>query len=387
MDEMKRRPSDLERLMAGVVRRPLSRRRFLRAAAVTPAAAFLAACERRISRTPGPAATTPAPTVELEDELNIYNWAQYLNPDNQKAFETEYGVTTTIDFYASNEEMIAKLQGGATGYDIIAPTGYAVQIMIDEGLLFELDQARIPNLEFVDQRFLGLPFDPENRYSIPKDWGTTGFMYVADEVNQDMTSWADFYALAPEFSGKYTVLDSAPEVIGSALKMLGYSYNTTSPEEVDLAVEELIKIKPHIAAIISSGYREMIQRGDTLVALGWNGDYFYTLEDQPSTRYVIPSEGTEYWLDTWAIPASAPHPNLAMEFINWILTPQRQATETNFTYYASAVTDAIDHVDPAIAKDPAIYPAPEVTAKLEANSGDPVMYDLRTEGWTRFKSA
>jgi spermidine/putrescine transport system substrate-binding protein len=388
MDEVRRRPTDLERLMAGVIRTPLSRRRFLRAAAVTPAAAFLAACQRRVSQTPGGTrTTTPPASVELEDELNIYNWAQYLNPDNQKAFENEYGITTTIDFYASNEELIAKLQGGATGYDIIAPTGYAVQIMIDEGLLLELDHARIPNMELVDQRFLGLSFDPENRFSIPKDWGTTGFMYVADKVKRDMTSWADFYALAPEFSGRYTVLDSAPEVIGSALKMLGYSYNSTSSEEVDQAVDELIKIKPHIAAIISSGYREMIQRGDTLVALGWNGDYFYTLEDQPSTKYVIPSEGTEFWVDTWAIPASAPHPNLAMEFINWILTPERQGTETNFTYYASAVTDAFEHLDPAIANDPAIYPALEVTAKLEANSGDPVMFDLRTQGWTRFKSA
>ena len=388
-------PTPIDRMLAGMQRKPLSRRSFLRAAAIGPAAAYLAACSKSVGPSrPSASATTPAatggstpPTPVLEGELNIYNWAQYLNPESLTAFEEEYDVTTTQDFYSSNEDLIARLQAGASGYDLIAPTGYAVQIMAEEGLLLELDHSRIPNIANVDPKYLGLAYDPENRFSLPKDWGTTGFMYVSDQIGQDMTSWADFYALAPEFSGKYTVLDSAPEVVGSALKLHGNSYNSTDQAEIDEAVDLLIELKPHLAGILSSGYREMIQRGESYVALGWNGDYFYTLEDQPSTRYVIPSEGTEFWVDTWAIPASAPHPNLAMEFINWILTPERQGTETNFTYYASAVTGAAEHTDPAIAGDPAIYPPSEVTDKLEANSGDPLALQLRTDAWTRFKSA
>ncbi|MGQ0668283.1 MAG: ABC transporter substrate-binding protein [Actinomycetota bacterium] len=383
-----RGPHELDRYMAGMERVTLSRRGFLRAAVVTPAAGFLAACSKRVAPGGGGGgATTAPPTVELEDELNIYNWALYLNPQTRKDFAGAYGISTTIDFYSSNEELITKLQGGATGYDLVAPTGYAVQIMIDEGLLLELDHERLPNLANVDPRFLGLAFDSENKYSAPKDWGTTGFMYVSDKVEEEMTSWADFYQLAEKYSGKYTVLDSAPEVVGSALKMLGYGYNTTDEGEIDEALEQLIAIKPHLSAILSSGYREMIQRGESYVALGWNGDYFYTLEDQPSTKYVIPSEGTEFWVDTWAIPASAPHPNIALEFINWVLTPENQGRETNFTYYASAVAGAADFTDPAIASDPAIYPAAEVTDQLEANNGDALAFELRSDAWTKFKSA
>ncbi|MBI4261469.1 MAG: spermidine/putrescine ABC transporter substrate-binding protein [Actinobacteria bacterium] len=390
--------ADIDRLMARVESAGLSRRGFLRAAVIAPTAAFLAACTRRVSTTTTtPPSTTAAPTGTgtptttpppvLEDTLNIYNWAAYLNPESRRAFAREYDVTTTIDFYASNEELIAKLQGGATGYDIVAPTGYAVQIMIEEGLLFQLDRARLPNISHVDPKFLGLAFDPNNDFSVPKDWGTTGFMYLADKITEEPTTWAEFYELAPKYTGKYTVLDSAPEVVGSALKMHGFSYNTTEPGEVDVATDDLIGLKPHLAAITSSEYRQMMERGDTYMALGWNGDYFYVLLEQPSARYVIPSEGTEFWIDTWAIPASAPHPNLAMEWINWILVPEHQGRETSFTYYASPVPGAAEFIDGAIVNDPAIYPSDDVIANLEANDGNPVAYDLRTEAWTKFKSA
>src|SRR3990172_7326044 len=346
-----------------IARTPLSRRGFLRAAVVTPAAAFLAACTKKIGKPAAGGGTAGgSPAGELEDTLNYYNWAAYLNPATRKAFDAQFGVDSTLDFYSSNEELIAKLQGGAEGYDLVAPTGYAVQIMKDEALLHELDHSRIPNMKNVDPRFLDLSFDPGNRFSMPKDWGTTGFMYLQKYVKEDMTTWEDFFSLAPKYSGRYTVLDSSPEVIGAGLKMLGYGYNTTNAGEVDQAVDELIKIKPHIAAITSSSYRTMMKHGDTWISLNWNGDPFYVASEQPSVKYVIPTEGTEYWVDTWAIPATAPHPNIAMEFINWVLTPENQARETNYTYYASAVKGARELTDPAVAADPAIYPAEEVTA-------------------------
>ena len=380
---------DLERCVEALGPSPFSRRGFLKAAVVLPAAGVLAACSQEVGpqSDDAPSPTGGSATAELESELNIYNWAAYLNPATRRAFAKAYDVETTLDFYSSNEELIAKLQGGAGGYDLIAPTGYAVQIMADEGLLYELDHERIPNMANVDPRFIGLSFDPENRYSMPKDWGTTGFGYLQDFVDEDMTSWDDFFTLASKYSGKYTVLDSSPEVIGAGLKRHGYSYNTTDPDEVDQALDDLIAIKPHIAAITSSEYRQMMSRGDAWVSLGWNGDFFYVLEDQPSVKYVIPEEGTEFWVDTWSIPANAPHPNIATEFINWILTPENQGRESNYTYYASAVEGAQEHTDEAIANDPSIYPEPSVIDQLEANSGDPEALDLRSEAWTTFKSA
>jgi spermidine/putrescine transport system substrate-binding protein len=382
------KPLDIDRLLAAAQRRPISRRRFLGLAGASAAAALLAACSKDVSprRQAGGGKTQEA--GPLEDELVIYNWTNYLNEETIKAFEAEYGVTVhATDFYESNEELLAKIQGGATGYDLVAPTGYMVEIMAGEDLLLPLDHERIANIANVDDQFLGLSFDPENRFHVPKDWGTTGFMYLTDRVSEDLGSWDDFYAVAPDYSGKYTVLDGAVEVTGSFLKRLGFSWNTTNQDEVDQATEEMIKFKPHVEAITSTEYRELMGRADTWLALGWNGDYFYIYEDQPSTKYVIPTEGTEFWVDCWSILAQAPHPNLAHEWINWILTPERQGVETNFTYYASAVKGATEFTDAAIVEDPSIYPSPEVTGKLEATASDPLIVEQRVEAFTRFQSA
>jgi putrescine transport system substrate-binding protein len=156
---------------------------------------------------------------------------------------------------------------------------------------------------------------------------------------------------------------------------------------VDDATDALIEFKPHVASITSTEYRELMSRADTWLALGWNGDYFYILEEQENTKYVIPSEGTEFWVDTWGILADAPHPNLAHEFINWILTPERQAVESNFTYYASAVEGAKELTDDAVSADPSIYPDAEVTDKLEPTEADPTILEQRTEAFTRFQAA
>jgi spermidine/putrescine transport system substrate-binding protein len=380
--------SDIDRLIDGARRRPLSRRRFLQAAAATPFVAFLAACERRIGGQQQGGGQPTATAGALEDTLVVYNWAAYLNPESIKAFEKEYGVTVqATDFYESNEEMLARLQAGAEGYDLVAPTGYMVEIMADEGLLLQLDHSRLPNLANVDPRFTGLAFDPEMKYHAPKDWGTTGFGYLSKFVKETLTSWEQFFGLGSTYTGKYTVLDGPYEVVSAALKRLGYSWNTTEQSEIDEALELLIDFKPHIRAITSTQYRQMMSRAETYLALGWNGDFFYVFEDQPSVRYVIPEEGTEFWVDTWSIPASAPHPNLAHEFINWVLTPERQGVESSYTYYASAVTGAQEFTAKAVANDPSIYPPPEVTDKLESSSADPLAVQLRTDAWRRFQAA
>jgi spermidine/putrescine transport system substrate-binding protein len=390
MDGERRTPTDLDRLVAGAKRTAINRRRFLQAAAMAPAAAFLAACERQIGRRPGAASPEASPRLggQIEDELVIYNWAAYLNPKSVKAFEEEFGIEVrATDFYESNEEMIAKLRGGAGGYDLVAPTGGYIEAMAEEGLLMPLDLSRIPNISNVDERFLGFPYDPENRYHIPKDWGTTGIGYLQKFVDEDVTTWAQFFDLGEKYSGRYTVLDSQYELIGAALKRLGYSYNSASESEVDDALEVLIPFKPHISAITSSQYRQMMSRAETYLALGWNGDFFYVIEDQPSVKYVIPEEGTEYWIDSWAIPAQAPHPVAAHEFINWILTPENQGRETGYTYYASAVTGAEEFTPRAIVNDPSIYPPAEVVDKLEFARTDADIVQLRADAWNRFLAA
>jgi spermidine/putrescine transport system substrate-binding protein len=366
--------------------RPVSRRGVLAAGA---AAAFLAACGETAV---GPGASqkgggsTPDVPTEIEGELSIYNWAEYVHPKTYSKFEKELDVKITEDNYASNEDALAKLQAGAKGYDLVVPTGYMVETMIQQGLLFELDHDQLPNLANVEDRFLNLPFDPGNKYSVPKDYGTTGYGYRSDLVDEEMTSWEDFFKLASKYSGRYTVLNSPPEVVGAALKMLGYSYNSVDPQEISEATDVLIDFKPHVRQITSS-MRELLISGEAYVSLTWNGEVGYVALDAPEARYVVPSEGSEIWTDNWAIVAGAPHPAAAHAFINWHLQPEIQANDTAYHYYGAVVEGEEEFLDPALANDPAVYPSEDVESKLEVAEASPEWLALRNEAWTKFKAA
>jgi spermidine/putrescine-binding protein len=385
MDEPTRRKAGIDRQIDAMLRQPLSRRAILRTAFAGTAVAALAACSKTVGPSSAPSgAGGGSGSPQLEDKLNIYNWEAYFSPENKKAFEKQYGVTITEDNYASNEEMMSKLKQGVKGYDLIAPTGYAVDVLVKSNLLMPLDLNKIPNLSNVDPQFLDAGFDPGNAHSVPKDWGTTGVGYLTEKVSQPITTWAQFYDLAATYSGRYTVLDSAPEVIGSALKLLGYSYNSLDENEVSQAADKLIGIKKDIYDVTSSQYRQEMSRQDTWVALGWNGDFFYV---KPPHTYVIPSEGSEFWLDNWCIPATAAHPNIAHEFLNWILTPEHQGTESSYTYYASCVPAAKALTAKAVRDDSAIYPSDATIAKLETAIADPMFLQLRNDAWTKFKAA
>lgn len=412
---------EFARLVAAVQSGRMTRRELLAAAGVVGGAAILAACgtgsgasvASALASPSTPAASAPAvaspsavssaaascdvPTAaaagSVGDSLAIYNWAQYLAPDDKALFGKLYGVTNiTEDNYPSNESMLAKLQAGGTGqYDICAPTGYMVEIMVKDGLAQALDLSKIPNYQYVDDRFKKMPFDTASTgpHYIAKDWGTTGFGYRGKFVKKTPTSWADFWSLTMgKYSGKVNVLDSAPEVIGAALKKNGFSYNSVDPTELNTALKDLLALKPHLASI-SSTYVPQMESGDFWMALGWNGDFATVKSNKGSedTVYVIPSEGSEVWLDTWVIPKDAPHPDAAHAFINFILTPAIQAKETDYTYYASGESAATPCIDPKISGDPSIYPTADVIAKLEAakDLGDGTK--LRDKIWTEFKSA
>jgi spermidine/putrescine transport system substrate-binding protein len=373
-------------LMRYLHRRQVSRRSVLAAGA---AAAFLASCgetkvgPRTGGNEPGGGGGGPKPP---EDELSIYNWADYVAEDTYPTFEKEFDVKITEDNYPSNEDALAKLQAGAEGYDIVVPSGYMVAAMIEAGLLMELDHSQIPNLANVETEFLDLVFDPGNKYSVPKDYGTTGYGYRSKLVKEEMTSWEDFFKLAPKYSGRYTVLDSPPEVVGAALKMLGYSYNSADPNEIKEATDVLVKFKPHVRKITSS-MREIMISGEAYVSLTWNGEIGYVALDAADARYVVPSEGTEVWTDNWSIVAGAPHPNAAHAFLNYHLQPEVQAKDTEYHYYGSVVKGEEEFLDPAIANDPAVYPDSETASKLEVAAATPEWLALRTEAWTKFKAA
>lgn len=372
--------------MKQLIARDLSRREFLALSAAASGGLVLAACG---GTSAGPAASaTPVPPIETA--LNIYNWSQYLNPDTLSQFQKAHpAMTVKQDTYASNEDMLAKIEAGAKGYDIVVPTGYMVKIMIAKKLLLPVDHSLLSNYSHIDTRFTQAGYDYGNKYSVPKDWGTTGFGFRKDKIPQGMTSWKDFFTKASQFSGKISVLDGANEVIGSTLKYLGYSYNSDKDQELSSAKDTLLAFKPHVGHIDSANYKTLLANGDIAYAMGWNGDFaaILALTPAPPVQYVVPDEGSEIWVDTWAILKSAPHPVAAHAFINFILDPKVEGQEANYTYYANPETDAESYITNGITKDPTVYPPPAVLTKLESNKPTPKGQRMRDQIFAEFKAA
>jgi spermidine/putrescine-binding protein len=325
----------------------------------------------------------------MESNLSIYNWDAYLSPDTLKAFQAKYpNLKVDAATYASNEDMLAKIEAGAKGYDIVVPTGYMVEIMIQKKLLRTLDFGQLPNFSHVDAKFRSPGYDPGSKHSVPKDWGTTGFGYRTDKL-APMKTWKEFFTNANQFKGKVSVLDGATEVVGMALKSHGYSYNSDKDSELSAARDTLLKFKPFVAKIASSGYKEDLTTGNLWMAMGWNGD-FEAIQSQtpaPPVQYVVPSEGAELWVDCWAILASAPHPVAAHAFVNFLLDPKIQAQEIQLTYYAQPESDALADIPAAIKNDPIIYPPASVIQPLETRKATPGGQKARDQIFAEFKAA
>jgi spermidine/putrescine transport system substrate-binding protein len=357
--------------------------------AISAMSAFLAACGGDDESAGGDTASTET-TAKASGTLHYYNWAEYVNPKTYPAFTKATGIKIKKDFFVSNEDLQAKLQGGARGYDLAAPTGYMVKILAEAGLLEPVDWAKTPNAtKNIDPKFKSLPFDPNDEWSIAKDWGTTGFVYRTDLVKEKPKSWRDFYDLATgPYSKKVTVLDGAPEVIGSTLVMLGHSYNSEDEGELNEAKQQLFKLKPHLLAITSTEYKQMAIAGRAVLSLGWNGDGAAVAAKKPA-EYVVAEEGGEFWVDSYVIPKGAKNPDAAHAWIDYVYDPAHNALETEFTYYGSPVKrDLLKPViDPAVFKNDDVFPLESTLEKLEANAISPKGTKLRDRLWTEFKAA
>lgn len=381
----------------------MSRRGFLAAMGAAGAGAALAACSSSTaSSTPStapsvavpstaasatPAPATPAPSYALETELYLYNWSDYFNPDNKKTFSAQFGIKNFVeDFYASNEEMLAKLQAGGRGqYDISVPTAEYSETLAKGGFLQKIDKSRLPNLAHVNPRFLTMPFDPNDEYIVPKDWGTTGIIYRGS-VKEPITSWADFWNLATtKYSGKTLTVASSSDVFPAALRKNGFDVNTTDTGELEIARQDMMKLRPHLQSIDSDTYPDTLRSGDAVLALAWNGTAYLMQQEAKykDTGYVIPSEGTIQWVDTWVLLADAPHPNAAYAFLNWIQDPNVQVLESGFAGYASCNDAAKPLLDPAFVNNPAVY-VPDDQLALLSIATDQSGNQQRADIWAEF---
>ncbi len=304
---------------------------------------------------------------ELAKELHVYNWSEYIDPQIYADFEKEFGVKVIEDTFASNEDLLAKIQAGAAGYDLIVPSDYMVAIMIELDLLAPLNYDHIPNFQNINPKFKDPPYDPGNKYSIPYQWGTTGIGYDTTVVTETPASWACLFdpQLAAPYAGRMSMLNDSRETIGAALKYLGYSLNSTDEKQLEEAKQLLIRQKQWVSTYDSEGFEDLLAAGETILAHGWSGDFFQAAVEAEQIGYAIPREGATIWTDNLCIPKTAPSQYTAEVFINYLLRPEVAAKVTNFTWYASPNQAADKFINPEILEDPAIYPPPEIMDRLE----------------------
>ena len=403
---------EIERIVRQMSRGRVSRRGFLKAGSLSASAAFLAACSGgggTTSAAPSAAASAaasapagsgepsvaPAPSYATEGALFMYNWAEYIDLENIEEFKTRYNIGEfTYDIYDSNETLLTKLDGGATGlYDLAAPTAEFVKVMADKGYIVELPFDRIPNAALVNPEFQNFydPAGPDakyNRYHIPKDWGTTGIAVRKKVVTEEVKTWKQFFEIAPKYSGRIVMVESAGDVMTAPLKALGYSLNSTDPNELGEARKLLQGLAPHVLALDSNDYGDKLATEEAVLGLVWTGGVV-SLRDEPETadiEYNIPEDGTLYWMDTWVQLADAPHPEAGLAFLNFIQEPAIQAKETETNRYATANDEAKALVAPEILNDPTVFVPPALFSSLEGAqdvSTDP----LRVEIWEEFSSS
>jgi spermidine/putrescine transport system substrate-binding protein len=300
-----------------------------------------------------------------EKRLNFYNWDTYIGETTLADFTSATGVDVKMDLFADNDELFAKLRSGNPGYDVIVPSSNWVARMIEAKMLMPLEHDRIPNIRHITPRFLqDTSFDPGRKYSLPYMWGTVGIGYRKSKVKSVPDSWKWLYD-SDVYSGRIAILSECDQMLGGALKYLGYSLNSTDDKELAAAEALLIRQKRHIRAFAEDNGQDLLASGEVDLTMEWNGDILQLMSEDDDIGYVVPKEGFLQWEDTVAIAAGAPHPENALAFINFIHDPEVNKGIARTVQYATPNQTAVEGMDAAYRANPAIFPPPEVLARGE----------------------
>jgi spermidine/putrescine transport system substrate-binding protein len=326
-----------------------------------------------------------------EKRLNVYNWSDYVAPDTIPNFEREFGVRVRYGTYESTQEMLAKVIGGNSGWDVVFPSEEFIPPMIAMELFERLRHERLPNLDALDAQFQHPPWDPELRFSVPYMHGTTGIVYQRDIVHQrgapEPKAWADLWD--PRLRGKITMLDDGGEVFSACLKKAGYSVNSRDPDELGAAAREAIAQKPLLRAYLNAEVRDQLVAGDVGVAQAWAVTAGQAMAAAGGRlAYAFPTEGFPRYCDTVAILRESRRSDLAHQFIDYLLRPGVAAAIVVATQTATANAAALKLLPPQVRENPVLYPPAEILARGEwAEAGTAASQELRDRLWTEIKSS
>lgn len=338
------------------------------------------------------ATPTPEPTptpVPLAEELVFYNWEEDMPQSVLDAFTAEYGVKVKYLVYESQEEAISNMQAGET-YDVVVMESRYIPLLAQEGLLARLDPQNLANLRNISANFRELAYDPNNNYSIPYNWGTTGLVVRSDLAEEPVTRWADMWD--PRYAGRVGLWMGQPrEVISLTLKSLGYSANTENPEALEAALQRLTELKPNVFAIEDFNLAtsaDLMASGRAVIAMGYAYDVVAGSEQNYAIEYILPDEGALLWNDTFVIPVNSPNKYTAELFLNFLMRPEINASIANQNGYATPNEAAYPFIEPDILNNPLIFPSNEdlVNAELILPLS-PAGQQLYDEIWERFIKA
>ena len=335
--------------------------------------------------------------AHAEDVLHLYNWNNYIAEATLARFEARCHCRVRQDYYSDNEEMLAKLEAGAVGYDLLVPTGNAVESLIRRQALRPLDKTKLQHLGNVKREFLDAWYDPGNRYSVPYATTVTLIGYNADKMRElglPTDTWALIFEpkYLEKIRGRVTVLNSQRELLGAAMRYLGYSVQERDSARWEAAKRLLIRAKPYWAAFSNSTYIKDLAIGNIWVAHGYSNDMFRAREDakaagRPFTiGFTTPKEGAVLAVDNWVLHKSGQRPDLAYQFIDFMLEGENAADVSNAIGAGNPNGAAMPYIRRDIADDPAIFPTPAVLGRLEMlRDFDPKMRRMLSRLWTEIK--
>lgn len=328
--------------------------------------------------------TVMAGAAAAEGTLSLYNWGDYINPDVLTKFTEETGIAVTLDTYSSNEEMLAKIQAGATGYDIIFPSVHMNDIMLKLGLLEKTGINTHPEFKNIDPAFLRAKEDPASEYCLPYAWGTVGVFYN-EAVTGPVATWEDFFAIPEKTGGKITLLDDMREVLAIGLMVNGKSVNSAEPADVQAATEYVLSKKAAVSAFTYDSMA-MLSSGDVAAAHFFvGGNVFFT--ETPDIKYVIPAEGATMYQENICVLASAPNKDNAKKFMEFYLRPEIAALNVAQQFNGTPNTPANDLTPDFIKANPNINVQGDTMARLQIFEDIGAALRVYDRAWNTIRTA
>ncbi len=319
-------------------------------------------------------------------ELNVYNWGEYINPEVLKKFEEETSIKVNLSTYSSNEEMLAKIQGGATGYDIVFPSVHMQDIMAKLDLLEKTDINTYEGFKNIDPAFLRAKSDPNGEYCLPYAWGSVGIMYNRKVLGKDITGWKDLIETVKAKGLKFTLLDDMREVLAVGLILNGHKINSTDPAELQQAADTIIAMKPDVAAF-TYDERPMVQAGDVAAGHAFVGAMVDIFANEKDLGYVIPEEGATMYQEDICVLKTAPNKDNAIKFLQFYTRPEIVALNVSQQTNGTANVPARELTTEKIKNSKEINPPAETMARLQIFEDlGPVLRQV-DRVWTRVKTA